>query len=55
MYYSITQYQIHNLYSKIDPDSAEWDAYNYQINVGGEVDGFIFGQRDQMKKYFEGK
>lgn len=31
----------------------EWDAYNFQINVGGEIDGFILGQRDLMKKYFE--
>lgn len=39
-------------YSKLR-SLIEWDAYNYQINVGGEVDGFIFGQRDLMKKYFE--
>lgn len=41
-------------YSKLR-SLIEWDAYNYQIKYGGEVDGFIFGQREQMKKYFEGK
>jgi hypothetical protein len=41
-------------YSKLR-SLIEWDGYNYQINTGGEVDGYIFGQRDLMKKYFEGK
>ncbi|KQB37713.1 RHS repeat-associated core domain-containing protein [Flavobacterium aquidurense] len=41
-------------YSKLR-SLIEWDAYNYQIKTGKEVDGFIFGQRNLMKKYFEHK
>jgi len=38
-------------YSKLR-SLIEWDAYNYQINVGGEVDGFIFCAEGFNEKIF---